>query len=151
MGSDKPNPVSHIAYGYATHVVELDDEGKVCRVTAAHDVGTAVNPVALEGQIEGGVVMGLGYAFTEDFPMDHGYPLATYGKLGLWRATEAPPIEVILIEKGSEDQFAFGAKGVGEITTIPTAPAAALACQRVDGKFRATLPMEDTAYRKAGK
>lgn len=151
MGSDKPNPVSHVAYGYAAQVVIVDENKRVQRVVAAHDIGRVVNPKSCEGQIEGGVVMGLGYAFTEDFPMDHGYPLATYGKLGLWRATEAPPIEVILIEKGSEDQFAFGAKGVGEITTIPTAPAAALACQRVDGKFRATLPMEDTAYRKAAK
>ncbi|MDD3410586.1 MAG: selenium-dependent xanthine dehydrogenase, partial [Eubacteriales bacterium] len=93
----------------------------------------------------------LGFAFTEDFPMKDGYPQATYGKLGLWRATDVPPIEVKLIEKGTPDQHAFGVKGVGEITTIPTAPAAALACMRVDGKFRASLPLEDTAYRKGGR
>ena len=80
--------------------------------------------------------------------MQSGYPTATYGKLGLWRATDAPPIEVHLIQKGGMEQNAYGAKGVGEITTIPTAPAAALACMRVDGKLRAKLPMEDTAYRK---
>ena len=82
--------------------------------------------------------------------MKDGYPQATYAKLGLWRATDAPPIDVLLIEKGAATQNAFGAKGVGEITTIPTAPAAALACMRVDGKFRARLPLEDTAYRKLG-
>jgi len=79
--------------------------------------------------------------------MENGYPLATYGKLGLWRATDVPPMDVRLIEKGALEQNAYGAKGVGEITTIPTAPSAALACMRVDGKFRDKLPLEDTAYR----
>ena len=148
MGSDKPNPISHLAYGYAAQVVVVDEQKRVVRVVAAHDVGRVVNPKSCEGQIEGGIAMGLGFAFTEDFPMDQGRPLATYGKLGLWRATDVPPIEVHLIEKGSREQNAYGAKGVGEITTIPTAPAAALACQRVDGKFRTSLPLEDTAYRK---
>jgi selenium-dependent xanthine dehydrogenase len=149
MGSDKPNPVSHLAYGYSAQVVVVDETKRVTRVVAAHDVGRVVNPKSCEGQVEGGVVMGLGFAFTEDFPMDAGHPTATYGKLGLWRATDVPPIEVKLIGKGTPQQNAFGAKGIGEITTIPTAPAAALACQRVDGKFRSSLPLADTAYRKA--
>ena len=149
MGSDKPNPISHLAYGYAAQVVVVDQAKRVTRVVAAHDVGRVVNPKSCEGQVEGGVVMGLGFAFTEDFPMENGYPKATYGKLGLWRATDVPPIEVHLIQKGTPDQNAFGAKGIGEITTIPTAPAAALACQRVDGVFRTSLPLTDTAYRKA--
>ena len=72
MGSDKPNPVSHVAYGYATQVVVLDEAGKVEKVVAAHDVGKAVNPKALEGQIEGGVVMGLGFALTEVMPIVKG-------------------------------------------------------------------------------
>ncbi len=148
MGSDKPHPVSHLAYGYAAQVVIVDEQKRVTRVVAAHDVGCVVNPKSCEGQIEGGVVMGLGYAFTESFPMAGGYPQATYAKLGLWRATDVPPIEVHMIEKGAPEQNAFGAKGVGEITTIPTAPAAALACQRVDGVFRASLPLADTAYGK---
>ena len=148
MGSPKPNPVSHVAYSYAAHVVVVDENKRVTRVIAAHDVGHVVNPKSCEGQIEGGVVMGLGYAFTEDFPVKDGYPLLTYGKLGLWRATEAPPIDVKLIEKGSDDQFAYGAKGIGEISAIPTAPAATHACMRVDGKLRSRLPMEDTPYRK---
>ncbi len=148
MGSDKPNPISHLAYSYAAQVVVVDESKRVTRVVAAHDVGRVVNPRSCEGQVEGGVVMGLGFAFTEDFPMEAGYPTATYGKLGLWRATDVPPIEVRLIEKGMPDQNAFGAKGVGEITTIPTAPAAALAVQRVDGVFRTSLPLANTAYRK---
>ena len=129
-------------------MVVVDENKRVTRVIAAHDVGHVVNPKSCEGQIEGGVVMGLGYAFTEDFPVKDGYPLLNYGKLGLWRATEAPPIDVKLIEKGSDDQFAYGAKGIGEISAIPTAPAAAHACMRVDGKLRSRLPMEDTPYRK---
>jgi len=149
MGSDKLNPVSHLAYGYAAQVVIVDESKRVQRVVAAHDVGRVVNPRSCEGQIEGGIAMGLGFAFTEDFPMNNGYPLATYGKLGLMRCTDVPPIEVHLIEKAIPGQNAFGAKGVGEITTIPTAPAAAMACMRVDGKLRTRLPLEDTAYRKA--
>src|SRR5699024_4622451 len=66
LGSPKENPVSHIAYGFATHVVILDDDGKVKEVYAAHDSGKVINPTTIEGQIEGGVVMGLGYALTED-------------------------------------------------------------------------------------
>ena len=73
MGSDAPNPVSHIAYGYAAQVVVMDETGKVAKVVAAHDVGRAVNPKACEGQIEGGIAMGLGYALTEDFKTDGGY------------------------------------------------------------------------------
>jgi len=148
MGSPKPNPVSHVAYSYAAHVVIVDEQKRVQRVVAAHDVGHVVNPRSCEGQIEGGVVMSLGYAFTEDFPMEGGYPTATYGKLGLWRATEVPPIEVHILGKGSDDQFAYGAKGIGEISAIPTAPAAAHACMRVDGKLRNRLPIEDNPYRK---
>ena len=146
MGSDKPNPVSHIAYGYATHVVELDDEGKIARVTAVHDVGRAVNPIAVEGQIEGGVVMGLGYALTEDFPTKEGKPLGKFGTIGLWKANQAPAIEAVPIGKAAKDSLAYGAKGVGEIATIPTAPAVQNAYYNRDGVFRTTLPMEGTPY-----
>ncbi|MCR5717227.1 MAG: selenium-dependent xanthine dehydrogenase, partial [Lachnospiraceae bacterium] len=99
MGADKPNPVSHLAYGYATQVVLLDDSGKVQKVIAAHDVGKAVNPTNVEGQIEGGVVMGLGFALTENLKLAEGEPHVNYGTLGLWRAAEVPEIETILIEK----------------------------------------------------
>ena len=147
MGSDKANPVSHLAYGYATQVVILDDEGKVKKVVAAHDVGRAINPMNVEGQIEGGVVMGLGYGLTENPKIEKGKPTVGYGKLGLWRSTEVPEIETILIEK-NEAELAYGAKGVGEIPLIPTSPAAQLAYYKRDGIFRTKLPLEHTAYQK---
>ncbi|MDD5938622.1 MAG: selenium-dependent xanthine dehydrogenase [Clostridiales bacterium] len=150
MGSDKPNPVSHIAYGYATHLVELDEEtGKVKRVIAAHDVGRAVNPVNVEGQIEGGVVMSLGYALTERLPMKDGAPTVPYAALGLFRADQTPDVEPILVEK-SQEELACGAKGIGEICSIPTAPAVQNAYYHYDGKFRTTLPLEDTPYSRKG-
>lgn len=147
INSDKENPVSHVAYGYATQVVILDKDGMVEKVVAAHDVGKAINVTNVEGQIEGGVVMGLGYAFTEDYPLNNSVPTAKFGTLGLFRATDIPEIESIIIEKNTND-LAYGAKGVGEITTIPTAPAAQGAYLKFDGQFRKKLPFDDTAYRK---
>lgn len=151
MGSDKPNPVSHIAYGYATQVVILDENGKLTKVVAAHDAGTVVNPQSAEGQIEGGVVMGLGYGLTEDFPVKDGYPLLNYGRLGLLRATDVPPIEVKFVKSDEVSGLAYGAKGIGEICSVPTAPACQHAYYRLDGKFRTKLPLEDTFYRKNKK
>lgn len=151
MGSPKEHPVSHIAYGYATQVVILDEQGKVKEVAAAHDVGTVINVQSCEGQVEGGVVMGLGYAFTEDFPMVEGRPVLTYGKLGLLRATAAPDIKTILVTSPEVLPEACGAKGVGEISTVPTAPACAHAYYRLDGVERRKLPLENTFYRKAKK
>lgn len=148
MGSDKANPVSHIAYGYATQVVELDDEGRLSCVTAAHDVGQAVNPVSLEGQIEGGVVMSLGYALTEDFPLENGKPLRKFGTLGLFKSTTTPELKPIIVGKSTKDGLACGAKGVGEICSIPTAPAVQLAYYNRDGIFRTKLPLENTPYSK---
>jgi len=147
MGSDKPNPVSHVAYGYATQVVILDDEGKVAKVIAAHDVGHAVNPSNVEGQIEGGVIMGLGYGATEDLKMSEGTVHANYGTMGLWRATDIPELEVKLIERNPSEK-AYGAKGVGEIPLIPTSPALQNAYYKRDGIFRKKLPLDGTAYRK---
>ena len=119
MGSDKKNPVSHVAYGFATQVVILDENGKLKKVVAAHDVGKAINPKNVEGQIEGGVVMGLGYALTEDYPLKNSVPTAKFGTLGLLRATAVPEIKAMVIEKNTND-LSYGAKGVGEITCIPT-------------------------------
>ncbi|MDR1970658.1 MAG: selenium-dependent xanthine dehydrogenase [Treponema sp.] len=148
MGTAKENPVSHVSYSYATQVVILDDKGKVEKVVAAYDVGTPVNLQALEGQIEGGIVMGLGFALTEDFPLKDGVPLATLGTLGLIRAPQAPPIEVILVRHDREKlPLAYGAKGVGELCLIPTSPAAAGAYYRLDGKFRDRLPLRPTFYK----
>ena len=148
MGSDKLNPVSHIAYGYATQVVELGEDGKVCCVTAAHDVGQAVNPVSLEGQIEGGVVMSLGYALTEDFPLENGKPMRKFGTLGLFKANMTPELSTIIVGKATKDGLACGAKGVGEICSIPTPPAVQLAYYNRDGIFRTKLPLENTPYSK---
>lgn len=145
MNSDKPNPVSHVAYGYATQVVLLDEAGKLAKVVAAHDIGRAINPTNIEGQIEGGVVMGLGYALTEDFPLQAGRPTAKFGTLGLFRSSQVPEIECILVEK-NQDSLAYGAKGIGEIVTIPTAPAVAGAYYRRDGKVRTSLPLPETPY-----
>ena len=145
LGSDKPNPVSHVAYGYATHLVDLDEDGKIKLVLAAHDVGKAINPVSVEGQIQGGVVMSLGYALTEDFPLDHGMPTAKYGTLGLLKSTQTPDIQAIIIEQNHND-LARGAKGIGEICSIPTPPAVQLAYYNRDGEFRTTLPLQNTPY-----
>lgn len=145
MSSDKPNRVSHVAYGYATQVVLLDAAGKVERVIAAHDVGRAINPNGVEGQIEGGVVMGMGYALTEEFAVRDGAPAVTYGTIGLPRSTQTPAIECRIIEKNSSE-LAYGAKGVGEIVMIPTAPAIACAYWQRDGKIRTSLPLKETPY-----
>ncbi len=151
LGSDKPNPKSHITYGYATHVIILDDEGKVSKVYAAHDSGKVVNPISIQGQIEGGVLMSLGYAFTEDMKLKDCVPTAKFGTLGLLRSTDIPDINAIYVEKNHLLDVAFGAKGIGEITSIPTASAAAGAYYAMDGIFRTKLPMEDTAYSKPKK
>lgn len=147
MGSDKENPVSHVAYGYATHLVTLDENGKLVKVIAAHDVGRALNPKNVEGQIEGGVTMSLGYALTEDYPLVDAVPTAKFGTLGLMKSINVPEIETILVEKNNAD-LTFGAKGVGEICSIPTAPAVALAYYNYDKTFRTSLPLRDTPYKK---
>lgn len=146
MGSIKQNPVSHVAYGYATQVVLLDENGLVEQVVAAHDVGKAINPLSVEGQIEGGVVMSLGYALTEDYPLDHGKPTAKFGTLGLFRADKTPDVKSIIVER-NQDPLAYGAIGIGEITSIPTAPAVQGAYYKMDGIFRTKLPLEGTAYK----
>ena len=145
LGADVPNPVSHIAYGYATQVCILDEEGKIRQIIAAHDVGKAVNPLSVEGQIEGGVVMSMGYALTERYPLTDCKPTAKYGTLGLMRANQIPEIVPIIIEKPGLN-VACGAIGIGEITSIPTAPAIADAYYRYDGQVRTSLPLENTPY-----
>ncbi|MDD3339884.1 MAG: selenium-dependent xanthine dehydrogenase [Lachnospiraceae bacterium] len=145
MGADKPHPVSHVAYGFATQAVVLNEDCTVNKVYAAHDVGRAINPLSVEGQIEGGVVMSMGFALTEDFPLKDGKPLRSYGTLGLFRAPNAPEVESIIVEK-NQDPLALGAIGVGEITSIPTPPAVQGAYYKLDGKFRTSLPLEETPY-----
>ena len=148
MGTDVPNPVSHVGYGYATQIVILDDNGMLKRVVAAHDVGTPINPINVEGQIEGGVVMSLGYALTEDYPLVDSMPKVKYGTLGLFRATQVPEIKAVIVKKDEQNPMAYGAKGVGEIASIPTAPAVQDAYYMFDKKFRTKLPLGETPYNK---
>lgn len=146
MGSSKPHPVSHVAYGYATHLVIMNPEsGLIEKIIAVHDVGQAVNPQALEGQIEGGAVTSMGYALTEDFPLANGIPQAKFATLGLFKAPQVPPIEARYLGKVTSS-LAGGAKGVGELAAIPTAPAIQGAYYKYDGIFRTKLPLEKTPY-----
>lgn len=151
LGADVPNPVSHVAYGYATQMCILDSKtGKIEKITAAHDVGKAVNPLSCEGQIEGGVVMSMGFALREKYPIDENCkPVEKFGALGLFRAHEIPEIEAIVIDKPGLD-VAYGAIGIGEITSIPTAPAITDAYYRLDGERRYSLPISGTPYKKEG-
>jgi CO/xanthine dehydrogenase Mo-binding subunit len=126
----------------------LDDAGKVERVAAAYDLGTVINPKAAEGQIEGGILMGLGYALTEDFPLEGGYPQAKYATLGLLRSIDAPAMFITMMKPRNPTPLTYGAKGVGELATIPVCPAVAGAYYARDGKLRTKLPMDGTAYRK---
>lgn len=147
MGSDIKNPVSHVAYGYATQVCILNEDGTVAKIAAAHDVGKAVNPLSIEGQIEGGVIMSVGFALTEKYPITDCKPTAKYGTLGLPKANKIPEVESIIVEKKGLN-VANGAIGIGEITSIPTAPAIAGAYYKLDGDFRTTLPIKNTPYEK---
>src|SRR5450759_2368918 len=139
----------HSAFGFATQVVVLDEKGRVSKVVAAHDVGRAINPKLCEGQIEGSIHMGLGYALTEEMVCEGGMPktfrIRDYGVL---RAQDMPDVSVILVEDPQPDG-PFGAKGVGEIGLVPTAPAVAAALFAFDGVRRFTLPMRDSAAARA--
>jgi len=138
------NPTIHSTFGYAAQVVIMDrDTGDIERVVAAHDVGRAVNPVLCEGQIEGSVHMGLGYALSEDFPTDPatGFPTnLTLRSLGILRPKDVPPIDVILVES-PQPNSPYGIKGVGEIGLVPTAGAVAAAMTDRDGVWRNSLPL----------
>ena len=149
LGANVPNPVSHVAYGYATQLCILDPKtGLVEQMVAAHDVGKAINPLSCEGQIEGGVVMSMGYALTEQYNFDNNCkPINKYGTLGLFRAHQTPPIKAIVIDKPGLN-VACGAIGIGEITSIPTAPAIADAYYRLDGERRYVLPLCNTPYER---
>lgn len=150
MGSDVPHPVSHVAYGYATQLCALNEDGTVKLLAAAHDVGKAVNPMSVEGQIEGGVVMGMGFALTEQYVLENGQPKSKFGTLGLLKADKVPEIDPIIIEKPGVPS-AYGAIGIGEITSIPTAPAIAGAYYKWNGQFQTKLPLEGTPYEKKKK
>mgnify|MGYP000525613725 CR=1 FL=1 len=149
LGANVPNPVSHVAYGYATQVCILDKKtGKIEEMVAAHDVGKAVNPLSCEGQIEGGVVMSIGFALREHYPIDENCkPIDKYGSLGLFRSHEIPKIDAIVVDKPGLN-VACGAIGIGEITSIPTAPAIADAYFRWNGERQYSLPLTGTPYER---
>jgi aldehyde oxidoreductase len=139
------HPIIHSTFGYAAQLVIVDREtGKIEHVVAAHDVGRAVNPQLCEGQIEGSVHMGLGYALSEDFPSDPetGFPTnKTLRSLGILRAKDVPKISVQLVES-AQPNSPYGIKGVGEIGLVPTAGAVAAALYDFDGVWRSKLPMK---------
>lgn len=138
------NPTIHSAFGYAAQLVVMNPATQeIEKVVAVHDVGKAVNPTLCEGQIEGAVHMGLGYALTEDFPSDeNGFPTnMTLRSLGILRPKDVPPIEVVMVEC-PQPRSPYGIKGVGEIGLVPTAPAVAAALHAADGQWRTRLPMK---------
>jgi len=116
------------AYAYATQVaaVEVDpNTGRVglLRALAAHDVGRAINPQKIEGQIEGSCLMAQGYALSEDFPMVEGIPQArTYRDLHVPSILDAPTVRTIIVEK-PDTTGPLGAKGISEVATVPLTPA----------------------------
>ena len=149
LGYTGPNVKTHIAYGFATQVVILDDSGRLKKVVAAHDVGRVMNPILLQGQIEGSIHMGLGYALTEELQLKDGQIASKdLRSLGILRAKDMPEVECIFIEE-NEPSGPYGAKGVGEIGLVPTAPAVAGALYKFDGIRRTKLPMKDSPAAKA--
>ena len=137
------NPTTHMTFSYATQVVILDDDGRIERVVAAHDVGRAINPKGCAGQVEGGVHMGLGYALSENFTSTNATPDSLLLRdCGILKAKDTPRIDVILIEVPDE-VGGYGAKGAGEIGLVPTAGAVAGALYSYDKIRRFSLPMDD--------
>lgn len=141
-GADAKEIITHYSYSYATQVVILDDDGKVKKIIAAHDAGKIINPTLFEGQIEGSVHMGLGYAISEELELEKGIPKSTrLRKMGVLRAKETPEIVVIGVEV-PDPNGPHGAKGVGEIGLVPTAGAVANAFYQFDGKRYFKLPIK---------
>ena len=141
-GADVEEPVIHFAYGYATQVCILNNEGKIVKMVAAHDAGKIMNQMFFEGQIEGALHMGMGYALTEDLPMVDGFPTSyKYNDIGVIRAKDTPEFEVIGVEE-PDPIGPYGAKGIGEIGLCPTTAAIANAFYAFDGVKRTKLPMK---------
>jgi selenium-dependent xanthine dehydrogenase len=148
-GTGPDGAATHYAYGWATQVVILDDQGRIEKVVAAHDVGKVINPTLLEGQIEGAVHMGLGHALSEDFVVEGGVPKTeTLKSLNIIPPAGMPAVECIFVEE-HQPEGPYGAKGVGEIALVPTASAVAGALHAFDGVRRTRLPMKDSPAARA--
>jgi xanthine dehydrogenase molybdenum-binding subunit len=140
-GKEAEKVVTHYSYSYAAQLVVLDDDGQIAKVVAAHDAGKIFNPTMFEGQLEGSIHMGLGYAISEELVMEGGRPKSTrLRQMGILRAKEMPEMEIIGVEV-PDPHGPYGAKGVGEIGLVPTAGAVANALFRYDGVRRTKLPM----------
>jgi CO/xanthine dehydrogenase Mo-binding subunit len=135
----------HAAYCFGAQAVSLEVDPasgrvNVLRVIAASDAGRAVNPAAVEGQMEGGVVMGLGYALSEEFRLEQGRILTdTLARLGLWRATQVPPIQCIIVEN-PHAEGPYGAKGMSELPVSMAAPAVVSALHDALGIWLTRIP-----------
>lgn len=141
-GSVTENQITHYSYGYAAQVCILNEKGEIEKMVAAHDGGKIMNPMLFEGQVEGGVHMGLGYALTEDLPMIDGYLVSDKMRdLKILRAHETPEIVVKMIEV-KDPVGPYGVKGIGEIGLVPTAGAVANAFYAFDGVKRTKLPLK---------
>lgn len=143
-------------YAYATQVaiVEVEEatgKVKLLHVIAAHDVGVAINPQQIRGQLIGSIVQMQGYALSEDYPMKGGRPLhkhPTFGRLGVARSTDAPSVRVEIVE----DPFPegpYGAKGISEIATVPPPPAILNAIHNATGVRIRCLPADPALLREA--
>ncbi len=141
-GAEVEEPVIHYSYGYAAQLCILNEKGQIEKMVAAHDGGKIMNPMLFEGQVEGGVHMGLGYALTEDLPMEDGFLVSEKMRdLGILRAHETPEIVVKMVEV-KDPVGPYGAKGIGEIGLVPTAAAVANAFYAFDGIKRTKLPLK---------
>ncbi len=140
-GDKTATPITHFAYGYATQLVTLDDDGHIEQVVAAHDVGKVLNLTLFEGQIQGAVHMGLGYALTEALPMKNGHLISDrLADCGILRAHKMPRVKVLPVEV-PDPVGPYGSKGIGEIGLVPTAAAVANAFCQFDGIRRYKLPL----------
>jgi xanthine dehydrogenase molybdenum-binding subunit len=146
----------HFAYSYAAQAVQVEvntDTGqvRVVRVIAAHDVGHAINPLMLEGQVEGGVTMGIGFALTERFVVEEGRVRSdTLARYKIPNITHTPEFQTIIVEHPC-GEGPYGAKGIGEIPSIPTAPAITGAICQAVGVRAFRLPVDAGGLLKAMK
>ncbi|MBU0765131.1 MAG: molybdopterin-dependent oxidoreductase, partial [Bacteroidetes bacterium] len=141
-GADVEEPVTHYSYGYAAQLCILNDDGNIEKFIAVHDAGKIMNPTLFEGQIEGAVHMGIGYALTEELEMKDGFLKSDRLRdCGVLRAKDTPEIIVRGVEI-KDPVGPYGAKGLGEIGLVPTAAAIANALCRYDSIRRYRLPMK---------